>query len=81
VKSLRETQPDFGFVSGPDDVQRYVVGSLHVVDDVAGVELAGVAGFEVVGATLVGTTLVGTTLVGTALVGAVPLPVHGRHWE
>jgi hypothetical protein len=29
VKSLSETQPDFGLASAPVDVQRYVEGRVH----------------------------------------------------
>ena len=39
---MSETNPDFGFASGPVDVQRYVDGRLHVVVDAAFVELASV---------------------------------------
>lgn len=33
MKSFRETQPDFGCASGPLDVQRYVVGRLHMPEE------------------------------------------------
>jgi hypothetical protein len=63
---LSETNPDFGFASGPVDVQWYVDGRAHVVVDAAFVELAGVE-------------LAFVELVFAELAEVTPLPVHGRH--
>ena len=65
VKSLSDTQPDFGCASGPVDVQRYVEGRAHVPggDDggvdggVTGGEDGGVDGLEVTGAPVQATPL------------------------
>jgi hypothetical protein len=63
VKSLSETQPDFGFASEPVDVQRYVDGRLHDPVDAGVVEVA----TEV------------ETLVVEVLAELVGVPVHGIH--
>lgn len=67
MKSLSETQPDFGFASAPVEVQRYVDGRLQepepgVLEVVEDVE-----------------TLVVAVVVRVELAEGPPPPVQGRH--
>ena len=76
MKSLSDTQPDFGFASTPVDVQRYVEGRLHVPPG-GGVVGGGVVGGGVVGGGVVGVVSpVHVTPFRAKLVGAGLLPVH-----
>jgi tetrahydromethanopterin S-methyltransferase subunit C len=74
VKSLSEAHPDFGVASAPVEVQRYDVGSVHVLGEVVGVVVGGVVGVVVGG--VVG-AVVGV-VVGVVVGGVVgvALPVH-----
>lgn len=70
MKSLSETQPDLGLASAPVDVQVYVDGRAHTLDDAAVLEVE-VEILVVEVASVVEEV--------EELPEVVPLPVHGRH--